>query len=491
MDRRIKLSLGILMLASHVLGCVSLPPAEQPVVMRAPELVEVARSTTAGRGQWPASHWWEKFGDNQLNDFVKQALSANPSLDIARARLRGTLQTARLAGARLGPELSGYASIDYERFSGTGLFPPPIGGTTATEGELGLDLSYAFDFWGKNRALQNSALDRAKVAEAENAAAELFIAAAVTQTYYRYQTELKRLGLARRIAALRAQLVSLNRSRVDQGLVPVTVLRLNQRDLAGQRQSVTAIETSLAIRKEQLRALLGAGPADLGAIKDGPLPDPESGLPERLGLDLLARRPDVAASRWQVEAAVQDMRSAETQFYPDVNLRALAGFSTITLRHLLDFDSRSWDAGIAIHLPIFDAGRLRANLGVSRADLDQAVAQYNLALLEAVREVAQHDASLQGLKRQRLSLAESREADKKIATAVGSRARQGLASAIESLEAELPLLTAEDTDLQLQGLELAAKVDLIKSLGGGYLADAFPSLSPGETGTTRAQKAEK
>src|SRR5690606_25220852 len=112
------------------------------------------------------------------------------------------------------------------------------------------------------------------------------------------------------------------------------------------------------------------------------------------------RRPDVAAARWRAEAAGQDVASAKAQFYPNINLVAFAGLSSIGLGQLLDMGSTQWGVGPAIRLPIFDAGRLRANLRGKTADLDAAVESYNAAVLEAVRETADAVTTLQSLARQ-------------------------------------------------------------------------------------------
>lgn len=468
MDRRLKLFLGILMLACAVAGCVPLPQAKQSLAMRAPELVEVTRPTTSRQEEWPSGHWWEKFGDNQLNDFVTRALSANPSLDIARARLQAAIQTAQLAGARLGPSLTGSADVVREHFSGNGLIPPPFGGSNETEADLNLNFKYALDLWGKNRALKTSALDRSEAAAAERAAVELTLVTSVVQTYYAYQAEGRQLDYARQMADLQKRLVFLNRSRVEGGIAPITAMRQSERAWAVQQQAVRAIETSLAVIREELRALMGAVPNDLLKIQTGTLPDPNVALPPRLGLDLLARRPEIVASRWQVEAAMEEVRAAEAQFYPDLDIRALAGFSSLELGRLLNKDSRQGNVGAALHLPIFDAGRLKAGLGVSKAELDLAIARYNQALLEAVRDVARQAAAVEGLERQRVAQKEALAAEISIAAAAGARARQGLISEMDRLESELPVLARQDDALRLQARELNAKVALIQALGGGY-----------------------
>ena len=122
--------------------------------------------------------------------------------------------------------------------------------------------------------------------------------------------------------------------------------------------------------------------------------------PAQLPADLLGQRADIAAARWRVEAAGHDVKNAKTQFYPNINLVAFAGLSSIGLGRLLDAGSQQWGVGPAIRLPIFEGGRLRANLRGKTADLDAAVESYNAAVLDAIHETADQIASAQSIARQ-------------------------------------------------------------------------------------------
>ena len=134
------------------------------------------------------------------------------------------------------------------------------------------------------------------------------------------------------------------------------------------------------------------------------------GTPTVLPADLLGRRADVSAARWRMEAATHGVDAAKAQFYPNVNLTAFIGLSSIGLNRLMEAGSQQWGVGPAIHLPIFDAGRLRAQLNARTADLDAAVESYNGAVLEAVRETADQLEARQSVQRQREQQAQAASA---------------------------------------------------------------------------------
>src|SRR5262245_63751503 len=132
---------------------------------------------------WPAADWWKRFGDAQLDALVDEALGGNPSMGGARARLDRAAALAGVAGAPLTPHMSAGADLNRQRYSATGIFPPPIGGAYYTQSQLALQFSYEIDFWGKNRAAYDAALGQARAAEVDAFAARLLLSAAVAHAY--------------------------------------------------------------------------------------------------------------------------------------------------------------------------------------------------------------------------------------------------------------------------------------------------------------------
>jgi NodT family efflux transporter outer membrane factor (OMF) lipoprotein len=201
-------------------------------------------------------------------------------------------------------------------------------------------------------------------------------------------------------------------------------------------------------------------------------------LPSTLPADLLGRRPDVVAQRWRVEAARRDVDSAKAQFYPNVNLAALAGVQSVTFSKLLDRSSAIPSIGAAVQLPLFDGGRLRGNLGVKDADYDLAVEQYNQTLLDAMRDVVDRLASLRSVGTQTSEASAGLGAAEEAYSIAVARYRAGLGNYLQVLVAETQVLEQRYIRADLRYRELDLSIDLIRALGGGFdvpLPDGRPS----------------
>jgi multidrug efflux system outer membrane protein len=217
----------------------------------------------------------------------------------------------------------------------------------------------------------------------------------------------------------------------------------------------------------QLKSLVG-GDHFPAVLRVQTLPAADGGLPANLPLDLLARRADVAASRERVRASLHDVEAARAAFYPDLNLSAFIGFTSLSLATVLHGDSRTQAVTPALHLPIFDAGRLRAGLDSSRADVELAVAQYDQSVQTAVGEVNDAAIKLKGAKREQTSLDAQLAARKHDLDSAQRRVNTGLADGREVARDQLSLLALNDQELIREQHALSAQIELIKALGGGY-----------------------
>lgn len=191
--------------------------------------------------------------------------------------------------------------------------------------------------------------------------------------------------------------------------------------------------------------------------------------------ELIARRPDVVAQRWRVEALRGDIAVAQARFYPSFNLGALLGLQTLGFDRFFNAGSGIANAGSSMSLPIFDGGRLRGNLALRHADYDVAVEGYNLALIDAVRDVASQLVSLQWLQ-QRSSLQAQATATAQQAHALAlQRYRAGLGNYLQVLASELQLLAQQRSELELDTRAFELDLQLVRALGGGYQQTLTPS----------------
>ena len=454
--------------------------------------VPLAGLPTTARAGWPAADWWTAYHDDQLNRLIDQAMRQAPDLALAQSRLGSAEQSIRAAAAQAGLNINGSAQVARQRLSEHGLIPSKfLGFTWYNQADLGVQLRYDFDWWGKTRAAVESAIDQAHAAEAQRSAAALAIEYAVADTYFGWQADQARLALADQALAVQQRLTDIAQLRVRQGVdLPDEATRA-QAQLAAAREMRTAIDSSARIRLAALASLVGVAPIELPKLTPRPLPAVSGGLPAGAGLDLIARRPDIAASRWQVEAALKQTDVARAQFLPDLSISALAGLSSIDLGQLFTASSRTFALTPALHLPLFNSGLLQANYGLSKAQLDGAVAQYNSVVLQAARDVSTQALTAQMLAERRIQQQAQLAADERLLAAAQARAAQGVRDARESLAARALLLQQRDAATQLQAQAVSTDLALIKALGGGYHLPSYdaasdtPSLSPDHAGAPR------
>jgi outer membrane protein, multidrug efflux system len=198
------------------------------------------------------------------------------------------------------------------------------------------------------------------------------------------------------------------------------------------------------------------------------LPSSPAVLPDNVRIDLIARRADITASRWRVEAAERSLASARADFFPDVTINALAGLSSVDVGKLLEYSSRVPEAGAAIHLPIFDAGRLKARYGGAQAAIDSAVSTYRDTVVNAARDVATQAATRAQIEAQRVQRGIELGAALRIKETAAARVRQGITDARPELTASETCLEQRDALLQLESAALSADIALQQALGGGY-----------------------
>ncbi|MEO5672097.1 MAG: efflux transporter outer membrane subunit, partial [Ramlibacter sp.] len=411
-------------------------------------------------------------GDEQLDRLIAQALQGNPTLKVAQARLARAQAVTELAGAASLPQVNGALDLTRQQYTANGAVPPPLAGAIRNSGTLQFTAGWELDFFGKNQAALDAALGTARAAQADADAAQVLLAGNVARAYVQLARVNDQRAVAQRTLAQREESLRLVRDRVQAGLDTQLELRQSEGALPEARQQIEALDEQAQLAQHALAALTGQGNRDvvrtqpsLAALKALP-------GPAQLPADLLAQRADIAAARWRIEAAGYDLKNAKAQFYPNINIAAFAGLSSIGLGRLLDTGSEQWGVGPAIRLPIFEAGRLRANLRGKTADLDAAIESYNAAVLDAIHDASDQVASGRSIARQQ---AEQRDA---LTAAEGAyqialqRYKAGLGTYLNVLAAETSVLNQRRLGVDLSARALETQVGLFRAFGGGYSAAA-------------------
>jgi NodT family efflux transporter outer membrane factor (OMF) lipoprotein len=459
-----------LLLELLLCGCISShysPPQERALESPADLGLSPAPAPVAD------SEWWSVYQDTQLNQLLRGALANNPTLAQSLARVRAAQAEAAAVRADSWPSITYSAMESRKRLSAHDPIPPPYGGTPRWQGSQGFDLSWDLDFWGRQAALVGQANNRSDAAVLDSAGARLAIAGAVVRSYLELDRAYALADVAQRAEQQRLQIQAITQRRLKAGLDTTVELRQAEGAVADARVDLTKIHAERDRAVHLLAALSGQGATAHDKIERPRLrAETALELPGALPFDLLARRPDVLAAHSRIVSARGGLTAAKAAFYPDINLLAFAGTSAIGLDNLFHGSSRTYGVGSALHVPIFDAGKLRALYRGSAAEVDLAVSTYNQTVLEAVRQTADQISNIvtldSGLRQQQQSVDAAEDAFH-LAT---ERYQAGLTTYLSVLTTETEVLAARRQRVELLSARDIARVTLLLDVGGDFQLDS-------------------
>lgn len=417
------------------------------------------------------SLWWQAFGDEQLNRLVDEALRNNPSFKLAQARVAKAQAALDFATTKSAPQVEGSLSATSQLYSAHGLVPASLAGKVSDSGTLQVAGSWELDLFGRNRVALDAAIGNARASQADVEAARMLLASNVVRAYVQLARQNDQLSVAQQALAQRQQVLRLVQQRVNAGLDSALEQAQSQAALPEAQLQIEMLQEQITLLRQTLVALLGQ-PQSAPVLKLPTLASLSTvTVAQRLPADLLGRRPDIAAARWRVEAASQELGSARLQFYPNINLVAFAGLSSIGLDKLLSADSQQWGVTPAISLPLFQESRLRANLRGKAADVDAAIESYNAVLVDAVRDVADQLASAQAIQGQQVQQRAALASAQLAYDFAKQRYEAGLSNYLSVLNAEVAVLSQRRQGVDLAARALDTQAGLMRALGGGYHAE--------------------
>lgn len=450
-------------------ACAAAPPARAP--QPSLTLPSAWTAATADRAA-PVADWWTTFGSVGLTAAVEEALASNQDLRAAAARVAQAEAGARAAGASRVPQLNAAFDATRSRRNFIG-FPIPGSGdegvlstTTSTLG-VSLNASWEPDVWGRLRSGEAAALADRAAAAALYHGARLSLTAQTTKAWLAVAEARLQVELAERTLASRAETATRVTFRYEQGLRPSLDVRLAQVAEAGAAAALAARRRQLDAAVRQLEVLLGRYPA--GAFEpSGTLPALEAAVPAGLPADLIARRPDLLAAEMRLVSSGALVAEARTQLLPRITLTAGAGTASSALLDLLDGDFGVWNLVAGLTQPIFQGGRLRANVDGAEARREEAVAAYAQQALRAFAEVETALNADRFLAEQERALARSLEEAAAARQVSEDRYFAGLAGYLDVLESQRQAFTAESQLIEARLVRLATRVDLHLALGGDF-----------------------
>ncbi|MDR7103810.1 efflux transporter outer membrane subunit [Croceicoccus sp. BE223] len=424
-------------------GAAVAPPAEWRTELAATAPIE--------------ADWWNGFGDPQLSRLVEQARQANPDIQVAAARVEEARATEMGSRGYLLPSLGAGVEAAARREVS------PFGtARDAIVAQPAFRASYEVDLFGKNAARVDAAEAGVAASAASEEAARLSVSAATASGYITLLALDKRLAVLEATLKARGEALKFARDRAEVGYTSQLELRQAEAEYQATAQLVPQLRAQIARQENAISVLTGQLPGAIergGSLDDLRAPPPPATLPS----ELLRRRPDVAAAEYRIAAADAQMRMARADFMPKLDLGATAG---LAISNLLGDPVGIWSLGGSVLAPIFQGGRLQAQLDVATAQRDQAAWGYRSTVLNAFREVEDRMVVLANLRQQE---ADQRAQQAAVADALRharNRYRAGYTPYIEQIDAQRALLGVELSLVQTRADELMTLVGLYQAVGG-------------------------
>jgi NodT family efflux transporter outer membrane factor (OMF) lipoprotein len=426
---------------------------------------------------WPSTDWWSGLGDPQLDALIAEALQNNPGLGVADARARAAQAEAGITEAARRPGVTGGAAVAGAR-PPAALLGDKARFAVAKYGYA--SFKWDLDLWGGKRAAWEAAVGQARAAEVDARAARIELSGNVARAYAQLGYAFIQQDLASGELKRAKQSRELTRQRVAAGIDNQITLKQGDAEVATAEQDAALAARAVDAARSSLSVLLGKGPdRGLQIARPQLLKPTELAVPSNLPLDLLGHRADLVAARWRVEAAGKDIKVAKTAFMPNISIGAMAGVVSMGGGNPFSLPGRFYQFGPSLSLPIFDGGKLRANLSGKDAQYDLAVAQYNQTLVGALNQVADDLSALQSVQQQLAAQQRAQDAANQAWELALQRYQAGVGSYLEALVVRQQLLAANRGVAALQAQQVDLSVQLIQALGGGFQPQAdAPTPSP-------------
>ncbi|MEC5163708.1 efflux transporter outer membrane subunit [Janthinobacterium sp. CG_S6] len=464
--------LGAIGALALLAGCALAPPYQRPDAPVAPAY-PAAGPELAGAGASAADIGWRGFfSDPRLRQLIAAALEHNRDLRTAALRIEEARAQYGLASAERLPTLNAALGATRAR-------APAALGQNGRAGvgerfDAGLSMpAFELDYLGRVRSLGQAALSLYLATEEARQAAHLAVVAETAKAYFTERALAEQYALAAQTLAGRERTFELTRRRLEAGAASRLDLRQNETLYQGARATALTLARQRAQAENALTLLVGQAPAatpttvPAGAAPDDAALDAMNALPAGLPSELLARRPDIRAAELRLKAANANIGAARAAFFPRLSLTAALGSASPAFSGLFDSGSGNWSFAPQLLLPIFDGGRNRANLSLADTRKNIAVADYEKTIQVAFREVADALAARAYLGEQVAAQRAVREAQGERLALLQLRFDNGVASALDVLDAQRELFSAEQSLVQARLLRTTTAIDLYRALGGG------------------------
>ncbi len=483
---------GTALVALLLAGCATGPDYHKPSLAM-PAAWTTEAPWREGRPDDAAAkgRWWLRYGDPVLDALQDRALENSPTLALASARLTQAQSTLEAALASRYPQLGLNLRGTRQRISANRPLTNYNASNFATvqnDALASLSVNYETDLFGRVESSIAVAAAAAQQSGADLENVRLLLGADLATAYFNLRSVDTELDVVARSVALQRRALDLASSRHDLGAVSGLDVAQQQALLDTTLTQVDLLKRQRAQFEHALGTLTGAG-APVFALAprapDAALPQVPA-VPVGVPSDLLERRPDVAAAERAVAAANAQIGIANAAFYPSITLGATLGTQSRALGTLFDAPSLLWSLGASLAQPLFDAGRIRANLAGAEAGYDATIANYRRVVLTAMQEVEDGITGMASLERAHAQAMRASDSAAKVLDLATARYEGGVASYLDLISAQQSLLNAQRQQAQLLGQRLLVSVFLVKALGGDLRAPGADLQAAPATAVRRA-----
>jgi multidrug efflux system outer membrane protein len=443
-------------------GCMAGPNYKRPVVNTpatyrglAPDQAQPQTAASIADQQWV-----NVFHDEALQALIQEALKNNYDLRIAATHVLEARDNLGIVRANQLPSLSGIANVNYQR-------TPPVRADPTLD-TLGLQASWALDFWGEYRRATEAARATLLATEAGQNAVRSTLVSSVASAYYQLRELDNELVISQATLTSRQEALRLTTLRVDGGYSAATDLYSAQVLVSEAKASIASTESSIEQSENAITTLLGRNPGPIARGKtlqeQALLPDVPAGLPS----SLLERRPDLLAAEQNLVAANANVGVAKALYFPQISLTGTFGASSTSLLSLLSGPGTFWNVGPQLVQPLFQGGRITANYHLAQAQRDEAELTYKETALEAFQDVSSALIAYRKGQQFRTDQEQRAASYQEGARLAKLRYDNGVTSFLEYLYIEQQYFSAELQASQARLLVAQSYVNVYQSLGGGW-----------------------
>jgi len=448
-------------------GCAVGPDYRRPSVATPAAFREVGDWKPAEPAETIArSKWWQAFNDPSLNELEDRVEVSNNTLRIAEARMREAQAAASIAGAALFPTISADGSADRARSASRGSIPASVGNTFTA----GLSASWEFDLWGQVRRSAEAGRATAQAGAADLESARLSLHATLAQTYFSLRVADTEQRLYTQIVEQYSRFLKITQNRYAQGVDTRADVATAETQLKTAQAQAIDIDLQRAQLEHAVAVLLGQTPAGF-SLTQADLKIQPPAVPSLIPSQQLERRPDIAGAERRLAAACAEIGVAKGGYFPVISLSGSAGYQSQQYKQLFNAPNEIWSLGAGAVMPLFDAGKVRAQVRQARAVYDENLATYRQTVLTAFQEVEDNLAANNFLARESAVQTEALAAARQSATITLNQYQAGTVSYLNVVTALADQLNAERNTVQLLGRQLNASVTLLKAAGGDWRTD--------------------